>query len=126
MKSLMFIFLFAPSLALLTPNLGAISKAITQGDAAALAQFFDQDVEITILSEVDIYTKAEAKKVVQNFFAQYAPQTYSQVHQGTSKGEGGQYCIGNLEAGNKKFRVYIYLKKSGSQYWIQELRFEKQ
>ena len=87
MKSLIFICLFAPSV-VFTPNLGAISKAITQGDASALAQFFDQDVEITILSDVNIYSKAEAQSAVKKFFTQYAPKTYNQVHQGTSKGEG--------------------------------------
>ena len=126
MKSLIFICLLAPSLTFSPPNLGAISKAITQGDANALAQFFDEDVEVTILNEVNIYSRAEAKEAVSKFFSKHPPKTYSQVHQGTSKGQGGQYCIGNLIVPSGKFRVYIYLKKSNSKYWIQELRFEKQ
>ncbi len=126
MKSLIFIWLFAPAMALVTPNLGAISKAITKGDATALSQFFDEDVEITILNEVNIYSKSEAKEAVNMFFTKHPTTTYSQVHQGTSKGEGGQYCIGNLVSGGNKFRVYIYLKKSDSKYRIQELRFEEE
>ncbi|MEM9821500.1 MAG: DUF4783 domain-containing protein [Bacteroidota bacterium] len=126
MKSLMFILLFAPTMTFSPPDLGAISKAITRGDATALAQYFDEDVEVTILSEVNLYSRAEAKNAVQQFFSTHPPKTYSQVHQGTSKGEGGQYCIGNLTVNDGKFRVYIYMKKSKSKYWIQELRFEKQ
>lgn len=126
MKSLIFICLLAPSMALVTPNLGSISKAITKGDAAALAEYFDEDVEVTILNEVNIYSKSEAQEVVKTFFTTHPPKTYSQVHQGTSKGEGGQYCIGNLIVKDGKFRVYLYLKKSNNQYRIQELRFEKE
>jgi hypothetical protein len=126
MKSLIFICLFVPTMTFSPPNLGAISKAITKGDASALAQYFDEDVEVTILSEVNIYSRDEAKEAVQQFFSQNQPKTYSQVHQGTSKGQGGQYCIGNLVVNGGKFRVYIYLKKNDSKYWIQELRFEKQ
>ena len=126
MKGLIFVFLFAPISALFFPNMDMISKAIKDGDATALSTYFDSDVEIAILNEVDIYSKTEAKKVLKTFFTKHHPVSYSQVHQGTSKGQGGQYCIGNMKSAKGKFRVYVYVKKSGSAFVIQELRFEKQ
>ena len=126
MKFLMFIFLMFPTVVSITPNLGVISKALSKGDAATLANYFDESVEVTILNEVDIYSQKEALQVVKSFFDTQKPKNYSQVHEGTSKGKGGQYCIGNLSTSNGKFRVYLYLMKSDRKYLIQEIRFEKE
>lgn len=106
-------------------NLDGISKAMKTGDASALSQYFDADIELTILSEVDILSKQAAKKEIESFFKQNAPSGYAQLHQGTSKGQQGQYSIGNLTTKNGKFRVYIYMKVEGSKHLIQELRFEE-
>ncbi len=126
MKCLMFLFLMFPMTSSIMPNLGLISKALSSGDAATLASYFDESVEVTILNEVDIYSQKEAKQVVQSFFDAQKPKNYAQVHEGTSKGKGGQYCIGNLTTNNGKYRVYLYLMKSGSKYLIQEIRFEQE
>ena len=75
-------------------NLNAITKAISEGNAEALGQYFDQSVEISVLDNEDVYAKAQAIKVVKDFFAQNKPKSFSQVHQGTSKGNDSQYCIG--------------------------------
>jgi len=102
-----------------------ISRAIKSGDAAALAQHFDKDVEVTILDEVNIFSKSEAKSAVNTFFSSHKPKSYSQVHEGRSKGEGGQYIIGNLATDAGKFRVYLYMRVENNKHFIQELRFEK-
>lgn len=106
-------------------NLNAITKAISEGNAEALGQYFDQSVEISVLDNEDVYAKAQAIKVVKDFFAQNKPKSFSQVHQGTSKGNDSQYCIGNLVTATGTFRVYIYLKVNGNNYTIQELRFDE-
>lgn len=106
-------------------NLNAITKAISEGNAEALGQYFDQSVEVSVLDNEDVYAKAQAIKVVKDFFAQNKPKSFSQVHQGTSKGNDSQYCIGNLVTATGTFRVYIYLKVSGNNYTIQELRFDE-
>lgn len=106
-------------------NLNAITKAISEGNAEALGQYFDQSVEVSVLDNEDVYAKAQAIKVVKDFFAQNKPKSFSQVHQGTSKGNDSQYCIGNLVTATGTFRVYIYLKVNGNNYTIQELRFDE-
>jgi hypothetical protein len=106
-------------------NLDGISKAMKTGDASALSQYFDTDIELTILSEVDILSRQAAKKEIDSFFKKNAPSGYAQLHQGTSKGQQGQYSIGNLTTKNGKFRVYIYMKVEGGKHLIQELRFEE-
>ena len=126
MKNLVFIFLLLPSIAMVQPNLNGISKAISDGDAVALSQFFDSNIEISILDDMDVYNKAEAVKTLQNFFAKNKPTSYNQMHKGTSKGADSQYSIGNLVTATNSYRVYVYLKVQGSKQLIQELRFDKE
>jgi len=126
MKHLMIVLLATSSLLITTDqSLDGISKAMKSGDAASLSQYFDADIELTILNDVDILSKQAAKKEIDSFFKKNAPSGYAQLHQGISKGQQGQYSIGNLSTKNGKFRVYIYMKVEGDKHLIQELRFEE-
>ncbi|MFK7806821.1 MAG: DUF4783 domain-containing protein [Saprospiraceae bacterium] len=126
MKQLMIVFLATSSLFFNSDQgLDGITKAMKSGDATALSQYFDSDIELTILNDIDILNKQSAKQEIASFFKKNAPSGYAQLHQGTSKGQRGQYSIGNLTTSNGKFRVYIYMKVEGGKYLIQELRFEE-
>lgn len=117
----MFLILIIPCIAA-TQSMDGISKALGNGDVESLSRYFDKSVEI----DDDFYDKAEAKQVVKKFFSQHPPKSFSLIHQGTSKGEDSKYFIGNLNAGSGTYRVYVYLKLSGKQMVIQELRFDKE
>lgn len=122
MKKLLFVLLIAPSIAMVAPdNLSSISKAISNGDAEALSKYFDDKVEVSILDNDNVYDKGQAKSALQNFFSKNKPESYTQVHDGTSKGAGSKYTIGNLKASGKIFRVYVYMKVAGDVYTIQEI-----
>lgn len=124
MKSLIFLLMMAPSFALMQPNLAPIKKALSSGDIETLSTYFDDTVEIAVGDNEDIYDKAQAKDIVGQFFADNAPKTFSEVHKGTSKGNDSQYFIGNLVAGGKNYRTYIFLKVGTDKFLIQELRIE--
>ena len=126
MKNLMFIFLIGSSLAMAQDNLSAISKALSNGNADLLAQYFAESVEIAVMDDEDQYDKAEAKRIVKDFFTKHKPSSYSQVHQGVSKGKDSQYTIGNLKSSGDTFRVYVYMKINNGKHIIEELRFDKE
>jgi hypothetical protein len=133
MKNLLFLLFIAP-IALFAstgptapnPGLDAITKALSAGDVETLAKYFDENLEISILDEEKTYTKAQAVEVVKTFFASNKPKTFNAVHNGTSKGNSDQFCIGNLAANSGNYRVYIYLKTVGANVAIKELRFDKE
>ena len=128
MKKFLIFILLVPALAMTTVedfNLDAITKAISQGNADALGQYFDNSVEVAVLDKEEVYSKADAIKQVKDFFAKNKPSSFSQMHQGASKGQDSQYVIGNLVASTGTYRVYVYMKVTGSKYLIQELRFDK-
>ncbi len=125
MKSLMAIVLVS-SLVLNESSISAISKALSTGDADSLSDFFDREITLGILDQEGIYSKEEASQLLQDFFSKNAAQSFVQMHQGKSKGQDSQYCIGNLKAGNTTYRVYIYMKVENGRYIIQELRFNRE
>lgn len=104
--------------------MAAITKAISEGNADALGQYFDDNVEVAVKDEEGTYSKANAIKLVRDFFAKNKPTRFSQVHQGASKGQFSEYCIGDLNTQTGTFRVYIYMKVNAGKYTIQEIRFD--
>ena len=126
MKSIMFcLVLFTISVTVDLPDMTGITTALKAGNAEDLSSFFSSDVELAILDDEDLYSKNEAKELVGAFFTENPPASFSQVHKGTSKGEDSHYVIGDLVAGSKTYRIYIYLKEVDDKYQIQELRIEE-
>lgn len=124
-NSILGVLFFAPILASAQPDFTPMINAIQNGSASTLSNYFDKNVEITVLDKDDQYDKASATRVVTDFFNSNKPSACSIVHKGVSDDKTSYYAIGSLSAGTKTFRVYIYVKNNGSQYLIQELRFEK-
>ena len=126
MKTVFFLCLLAPAIQNFETNLDAISDAIRSGNAEALGRYFDDSVDMTILNNEDTYGKAKAVSMVKTFFANHKPSSFKLVHQGVSKGADSKYCIGNLVASSGTYRVYLYMKSSGNEVRIQEMRIEKE
>ena len=125
---MLFLLLFAPFAMMANqgnPSLEAIAKALNAGDVDGLSKYFADNVEISILDNEQQVSKAKATDTLRSFFNTSKPKSFSQVHQGTSRENSDQYCIGNMTAANGSYRVYIYLKMNGANASIQEIRFDK-
>lgn len=128
MKSLKLFVLFL----LLTGSIKAmdiydeIANAIRSGDSKQIAIFFSSSIDLTIMNQEDVYSKAQAELIVKDFLIKNTPKTFTILHKGSSK-EGTLYAIGNLVALNgKTFRTSFFVKMVAGKYSIQELRFESQ
>ena len=82
-------------------------------------------VDLTIQDQENTLTKSQAITSLENFLNKNKPKSFTQVHQGSSKGKESYYCIGELDTINGKFRVYIYFKSAGSTTNIHEIRIDK-
>jgi hypothetical protein len=102
-----------------------IANAIRSGNASALAQSFESNVEITIKDGEASYSKNQAEMVLKNFFAGHQPKSFAIAHQGTSP-EGSKYFIGNLTTSTGNYRTYVYAKTAGANLVIQKISFEEQ
>ena len=125
MKTLIIIISLLMPAAVEQPNMAAISKALSEGDAATLSSYLDNSVELTILASQNVYNKTQATAVMSDFFAKNKPRSFNAVHQGSSKGSASHYTIGDLSSATGNYRVYLYYKSVGEKPVIQEIRIEK-
>jgi hypothetical protein len=101
-----------------------ILTSLKTGNAKVLASFFNQNVELVILNDDNVYSKAQAEQIVSGFFTQNQPEKFTIIHQ--SGKEGAKYVIGQLATKQGPFRVTFLLKKTGEKDIIHQLRIDKQ
>ncbi|MCX6291835.1 MAG: DUF4783 domain-containing protein [Bacteroidetes bacterium] len=126
MKALrIFIFLLLVSGSLKALDIyDEIANAIRSGDSRQIALYFNSSVDLTILNQEDVYSKAQAELIVKDFLTKNPPKSFVLVHKGSSK-EGILYAIGNLvSASGKTFRTSFFVRMNSGKYLLQEIRFE--
>lgn len=101
-----------------------IIQCLKTGNAKSLSQYFNQNVELVVLENDNVYSKAQAQQIVSSFFSSYSPENFSVLHD--VRKEGAKYVIGNLKTKNGVFRVYFLLKQTEGKDFIHQLRIEKQ
>lgn len=101
----------------------SIVAAINSGDYEKLAEFFDSNVDMKILDKENIYSNAQAKLILKEFFSKYPPQKFFIFHEGGP--ENATFAIGNLTTAKGVFRIYFLLKKKGERLYIQKFRVEE-
>jgi len=102
-----------------------ITRSLNEGNTVGLSSFLDNQVEISMSELEATVTKAEAIAQLKKFFLKNPVKSFTQAHQGNSKGNDSTYIIGNLNTQNGIFRVYIYIKIDAGKQYIQEIRFDK-
>ena len=107
------------------PDFSSVITAIKVGNISQISSFMDKNVEVTVEEKDGSYSKTEATNVVKTFLSKNAPSNCTMIHSGAARDGASYYCIGNLSAGGNKFRIYIFFKKIGLNYLIQEMRFEE-
>ncbi len=100
-----------------------VVAAIGTGNSAALAKHMVANVDMTLPSASDYYSKAQAEQILRKFFEENPAKGLSIVHEGANRG-GDSYYIGNLATAKGDFRVTFFLKKTGELYQVKQLRME--
>jgi outer membrane lipoprotein-sorting protein len=101
-----------------------IVNSIQTGNDANLAGFFNENVELVVLTHDDVYSKSQAQQIVAAFFKSNKPKQFEIIHQGGK--EGARYAIGSLTTNTGIFRVYFLLKNKNNTSYIHQLKIEKQ
>lgn len=101
-----------------------IGKYIIKGNADCLSAWFDDNLEITVNSQVCDASKAQARQIVKDFFDMYTPQAFQITH--TASRANMKYALGSLKAGGGTFMVTIFVSSKDGSYKIQQLKIENQ
>lgn len=122
------IFFFSISLVFLLSSfsnrfgIDDIIAAMKTGNAAQVAKYFDNNVEISMPDKSNSYSKSQGELVLKDFFSNNIVKSFDVIHKGENA--GSQYCIGTLVTKGGSYRTTIFMKQKGDQQVLQELRFE--
>ena len=105
----------------------SVFESIGSGDAELVSSYMDDNIEICFDDRIDFMTKIQAKRALASFYKENPPLSFKALHKGNSKGADSKYMIGQYRSQNaRNFRVYIFVKNTGTQTKIQEIRFDIQ
>lgn len=97
-----------------------IAKYIRQGDADKLSAWFDDNLEISIISNSSDSSKNQARQILKSFFGSYSPRGFDITH--TAGRSNMKYAVGRLNAGGETFEVTIFVSFKSDTYKIQQLK----
>ncbi|MFI5151020.1 MAG: DUF4783 domain-containing protein [Bacteroidia bacterium] len=100
-----------------------IAQAVQNGNSALISRYFAGNVDLKILSQENIYSKAQAELILRDFFTKHPPAKFSIAHKSTLKNDS-QFAIGTLETKKGKFRVNFVMKTTASSNTITQFRIE--
>jgi len=100
-----------------------ICKYISSGDAESLSAWFDDTLEISVLSQGGDASRAQARQIVKSFFETYTPRAFHITH--TAGRSNLKYALADLSAGGESFRVTIFVNCQEDGYKIQQLKIER-
>lgn len=103
-------------------GISEVVGALKSGNAAQVAKYFDNTVEITLPEKSSSYSKSQGELILRDFFANNPVKSFTILHQGDNS--GSQYCIGTLVTKTATYRTMIYMKQKGDKQLLQEIRFE--
>ena len=101
-----------------------ICKYMAQGNADNLSAWFDDNLEIAVITRSSSASKAQARQIVKNFFETHTPRSFEVTH--TAGRENMKYVLGTLNAGGETYTVTIFVSHKGKTYKIQQLKIEQQ
>lgn len=129
MKKILLVFMtwgiFAFSMFSQGNNLPAsVVRAIQGGDSHALAEGFNDNIELILPSQSGVFSKSQAEYIMADFFRKNPPSGFNIIHQ--SQKESSSFAIGKYTASNGSYRFSFLSKSDGRSILIIQLRIEKQ
>lgn len=91
-------------------------------DAGDLARFFDNTVDITYEHTQSVYSKTQARMILNDFYTRYNPQNFEVEYNSRSQANDAQYIIGTANTAKGKFKVFFFIRLRGKRQVIREMK----
>lgn len=103
-----------------------IGKYMAQGNADKLSAWFDDNLEISVVSaQGSSASKAQARQIVKTFFDAYTPRSFNISHKASRSTM--KYALGELNAGGEVFFVTIFVSsRADGTFQIQQFKIDRQ
>ena len=103
-------------------SIDAVIGALRSGNATELANYFGENVELTLPDQSDSYSKAQAALILKDFFNNNGVKDFEVKHKGDQS--GGKFCIGTLQTKAGNFRTTVFMKNKNNRELVKEIRFQ--
>jgi hypothetical protein len=123
MKKLIAVLCFVIPVSLVADVPDDVAAAIRTGDAHKVAGYFADNVDLKVLEQENIYSKAQAELILDDFFAKHPVKGFTIVHKSVPKNDS-QFAIGTLETTNGKYRVHYLMKTIVGKTSVTQFRIE--
>ena len=123
MKKLIAILCFVIPMSLVADIPDDVAAAIRTGDAHQVAGYFADNVDLKVLEQENIYSKAQAELILDDFFTKHPVKGFTIVHKSVPKNDS-QFAIGTLETTNGKYRVHYLMKTIIGKTSVTQFRIE--
>ena len=100
-----------------------LSSYFKSGNAKEIAKNFASTIELIIVDEEDVYSKAQGEQILKDFFTKNPPVKTSIFHK-INTNPNYRFGVILYSTSKETYRVSITMKKINTNYSITELRIE--
>ena len=102
-----------------------LAEGVLEGHASAVLAGAADRVEVVLLGNGKLYSRAQATYVLEAFFREHPPASFGLDH--SSNAEESWFASGVYEVkqGDRPFQVYLRLRQRGEQWELREIRIEQ-
>jgi hypothetical protein len=100
-----------------------LSSYFKTGNSKEIAKSFASTIELIIIDEEDVYSKAQGEQILRDFFIKHPPVKTSIFHK-INTNPNYRFGVIILSTAKETFRVSITMKKFNTSFSITELRIE--
>lgn len=100
-----------------------LSSYFKAGNSKEIAKNFAPTIELIIIDEEDVYSKAQGEQILKDFFNKHTPVKTSIFHR-INNSQNYRFGVILVSTSKETFRVSITMKKFNTSFLITELRVE--
>lgn len=100
-----------------------ISHQFKTGDTKGLSKYLSSSVNLSLMNNENVYSKAQSEIILRKFFKEHPPQSSSIIHRLKNK-SNFQHAVILLNTSKGDYRIAISLK-SDKQIELIEIRIER-
>ncbi|HRD08015.1 MAG: DUF4783 domain-containing protein [Saprospiraceae bacterium] len=100
-------------------------KSVGDGNYAAVASAMAEDVDVTILDDVQFVSGQQAANLLKNFVQGIGLKKIEALHNGSSSKNVSAYKLAKLTSAQGSYKLFVYTESSGGKSWVKEIRVEK-
>lgn len=105
-----------------TGRVDDVIGALRNGNATELSKYLDANIELSLPSKTDHYSRQQAVVILQDFFSSNGVRNFETKHRGDNG--GSQFCIGTLLTKSGNYRTTFFMTEKGGKQLVKEIRFQ--